>query len=104
MRAIPAAELHGSEIPYVFGTLSRAGSRANAPKYDATDAAVSSQMQQYWTNFAKTGNPNGGSLPQWPKFDPTARAYMDLPANASVAREGLRRAACDLFIENLNRK
>ena len=96
--------LNGSEIPYVFGTLSVAGRAANAPKYDSKDSAVSDQMQQYWTNFAKNGNPNGGSLPQWPKFDPAARAYMELTAEGPVAREGLRRAACDLFLENVSRK
>ena len=95
---------HGSEIPYVFGTLSAAGRAANAPKYDSKDSAVSDQMQQYWTNFAKTGNPNEGSLPQWPKFDPAARAYMELTAEGPIAREGLRRAACDLFLENVSRK
>ena len=95
---------HGSEIPYVFGTLVAAGKAPNAPKYDGTDNKVSDYMQQYWTNFAKTGDPNGGSLPKWPKFDPAARAYMDLTAQGPVAREGLRRAACDLFIENVTRK
>jgi para-nitrobenzyl esterase len=95
---------HGSEIPYVFGTLSVAGRPDNAPKYDTVDAGVSDQMEQYWTNFAKTGDPNGGSLSKWPKFDPSARAYLDLTGNGPVAREGLRREACDLFIENITRK
>lgn len=95
---------HGSEIPYVFGNLSVAGRPENAPKYDAVDSHVSDQMQQYWTNFAKNGDPNGGSLPKWPKFDAAARAYIDLTANGPVAREGLRREACDLFIENITRK
>ena len=91
---------HGSELPYVFGTLSIAAQSPRAPRFDATDETVSSQMQQYWTNFARTGNPNGGSLPRWPKFDPAARAYIDLTANGPVAREGLRREACGLFMEN----
>jgi len=95
---------HGSEIPFVFGTLAAAGKAPNAPKYDSTDKQVSDVMQSYWTNFAKTGDPNGGSLPKWPKFDPAARAYMDLTAQGPVAREGLRRAACDLFMENVTRK
>jgi para-nitrobenzyl esterase len=78
--------------------------KGSAPKYDATDAAVSTQIQQYWTNFAKTGDPNGGSLPKWPKFDPAARPYMDLTAQGPAVSEGLRREACDLFIENIKRK
>jgi para-nitrobenzyl esterase len=95
---------HGSELPYVFGTLSIAARAANAPKYDSVDEMVSDQMQRYWMNFAKSGSPNGGSLPQWPKFDPTARAYIDLTASGPVPREGLRREACDLFIENIKRE
>jgi len=95
---------HGSELPYVFGTLSIAGRAANAPRYDNVDETVSNQMQQYWTNFAKRGNPNDGLLPPWPKFDPSARAYMDLTANGPVPREGLRREACELWVENIGRK
>lgn len=26
----------------------------------------------YWTNFAKTGNPNGKELPQWQPFNEAA--------------------------------
>jgi carboxylesterase type B len=48
---------HGSELAYVFGTLAIAGRSANAPKYVSADETVSDQMQQYWTNFAKNGQP-----------------------------------------------
>ena len=87
----------------MFGTLNAAGRAPNAPKYDATDIAVSNAMQGYWTNFARTGDPNGSGLPKWPKFDAAARAYIDLTAQGPVAREGLQREACDVFIENLSR-
>jgi para-nitrobenzyl esterase len=41
---------------------------------------------------------------KWPKFDATARAYMDFTDAGPVAKEGLRRQACDVFIENQKRQ
>jgi para-nitrobenzyl esterase len=95
-----AGAAHGTEVPYVFGTLGRG---ANSPKYDATDRQVSDAIETYWTNFAQTGDPNGGGLPRWPKFDPAVRAYIEFTDAGPVAREGLRRQVCDLFTENLKR-
>lgn len=85
---------HGSEVPYVFGTLT-------GPRYNETDREVSAAIQEYWTNFAKTGDPNGSKLPRWPRFDPEARAYLDFTDAGPVAKNGLRRQACDLYTEKL---
>lgn len=106
-RAAPGREsvgaTHASELEYVFDTF---GSRTPTPSanYDATDHTISDAMQQYWTNFAKTGKPSGEKLPQWPKFDPVSRAYMEFTDAGPVTREGLRRPFCDLFIENVRRR
>jgi para-nitrobenzyl esterase len=40
------------------------------------DRAISDAMVGYWTNFAKTGDPNGGNLPNWPKFTPASETVM----------------------------
>ena len=92
---------HASEIPFIFGTLSV---WQNMRKYDDSDQQYAPQMQEYWTNFARTGDPNGGKLVKWPKFDATARAYMDFTDAGPVAKEGLRRQACDVFMENQKRQ
>jgi para-nitrobenzyl esterase len=75
-RPSPASEFHpaGSgafhpdEIEYVFGTLdSRPGAH-----WQPADYQLSSLMQAYWTNFARTGNPNGSGasdVPNWPQYD-----------------------------------
>ena len=92
---------HASEIPFIFGTLSV---WQNMRKYNDSDQQYAPQMQEYWTNFAKTGDPNGGKLVKWPKFDATARAYLDFTDAGPVAKEGLRRQACDVFMENQKRQ
>ena len=92
---------HASEIPFIFGTLSV---WQNMRKYNDSDQQYAPQMQEYWTNFAKTGDPNGGKLVKWPRFDATARAYMDFTDPGPVAKEGLRRQVCDLFMENQKRQ
>jgi para-nitrobenzyl esterase len=95
---------HASEVSYVFGYLER-GIGGVGPRVPATpaDRQISEVMQQYWTNFAKTGDPNGGDLPKWPKFDVRTRAYIQFTDADPVAKEGLRRPFCDLFIQNLSR-
>jgi para-nitrobenzyl esterase len=102
-RAAPGREalgaVHGAEVPYVFGALDGPG-RA----YGLSDRGTSATMQEYWTNFAKTGNPNGAATrPLWPGFDQTARAYMEFTDRGPVAGEGLRRPFCDLYVENVKR-
>lgn len=37
------------------------------------DAALSQTLVAYWTNFVKTGNPNGDGLPTWPPFASSAQ-------------------------------
>jgi para-nitrobenzyl esterase len=91
-----AGATHAAELPYVFGTL--------RGSYNDIDRKVSSEMQTYWTNFAKSGNPNGSGLPAWPRFDSKTRAYIEFTADGPFARQGLRREACDLFTENLKRQ
>jgi para-nitrobenzyl esterase len=55
-----AGAFHSSELWYMFGTLGRSW----RPKTEA-DYAVSRRMLEYWCNFIKKGDPNGGALPAW---------------------------------------
>ncbi|WP_228939381.1 carboxylesterase/lipase family protein [Paraburkholderia saeva] len=66
--------IHVSEVPYVFQNFVANGH--GAP--DATDVSVADAMSSYWTNFAKTGNPNGNGLPNWPAYTGAGGQVMGL--------------------------
>ena len=55
---------HSSDLWYWFGTLDHCWR-----PFTATDKVLSAQMVTYLTNFAKTGNPNGGGMPTWAPLD-----------------------------------
>lgn len=95
---------HGSEVPYIFGTLDKESIFLAGARLNEVDARFSDVMQRYWTNFAKTGDPNGAGLPVWPRFDPVRRSYTQFTDAGPVAKEGLRREYCDLFIDNVKRQ
>jgi para-nitrobenzyl esterase len=96
---------HASELGYVFGIVDQVVPAFDGPQVRANevDVKVSELMQQYWTNFARTGDPNGGQLPAWPKFDASTRSYIQFTDAGAVVKEGLRRLYCDLFMENVKR-
>ena len=64
---------HGQEVIYAFGTLG-----TDKPDATAADRAVSEAMVTYWTNFAKTGDPNGTGVPRWPAYSAAEPEVMYL--------------------------
>ncbi len=64
----PIGAPHASEIEYCMGNLAL----VTQHEWTADDYKVSQTMEDYFANFIKTGNPNGGNLPNWPAVAKTA--------------------------------
>ncbi len=76
---------HSDDIEYVFGTLDTRPGAVWRPE----DRQLSNAVMTYWTNFARSGDPNGGSLPQWPRFDQTDKV-LDLGNPIEVVPDATR--------------
>jgi para-nitrobenzyl esterase len=76
---------HAIELPFVFDALDRTNGEVleflfnrEAPQELATT------VHGAWANFVKTGSPQHANLPEWPTYDSTRRATMELDVESRV--------------------
>jgi para-nitrobenzyl esterase len=81
---------HAAEIPYLFGT------GRDVLSWPAEDLALSDHMADYWVQFARSGDPNGGDRANWPKTTPQHDAYMDF-GDTVEARSELESELCSVL-------
>ncbi|XP_006894492.1 PREDICTED: bile salt-activated lipase-like [Elephantulus edwardii] len=77
---------HADDLPYVFGK-----PLANPLGYQSEDKTVSKAMIAYWTNFARTGDPNMGHLAVPTHWDPyTLENDNYLEINNKIDRNSMK--------------
>ena len=82
---------HAAEIPLVFD------SSEPALGLSDDDQALTDMMVSAWANFAKTGSPNGNTLPNWPEYN--GQNWMHFSGNTgrdiAAAETHIRKAKLD---------
>ncbi len=90
-KQLPGA-FHASEIPFVFDTVADKYGDKLAPP----DEAIAKQMNDYWVNFAKTGDPNGTGLPHWPAYKSATDELMNFTEDGPVGEADPWKTRLDL--------
>ena len=86
---------HSLELPYLFGAFQTR--EWNWLKFTAADYQLGAKMQTYWTQFAKTGNPNASGLPNWPQWSYPKEGYLDFGQTGDVVTsDGFSPRFCNL--------
>ena len=86
-----AGAYHSGDLAFVFNNVGKIGVDWQKPDYD-----LASAISRYWTNFAKSGDPNGSQLTNWPTYDTTSQNTLvfDTPI---VTVQGVRKEKLDLI-------
>jgi para-nitrobenzyl esterase len=88
--ATVAAAPHASDRQYVFRTL-----KASPWPTGQMDEKAAALMSAYWVSFAKTGDPNGGGRPAWPKYVPSEDQLINFKNSGAVAEKTPNSPALD---------
>ncbi len=76
---------HTADVPFIFGTPQFIFGGPYTPS--PAEVTFAGQMMGYWSRLAKTGDPNGSGAVQWPRYDASTDAMLqldDTPANLMV--------------------
>ena len=101
-----AGPFHSSDLWFQFETLAKCWRPFTGKHYD-----LARQICNYWTNFAKNGNPNGmdhdgKTMPEWKPYSsesPRAMEFLDTPAMQANDPDGMTKWLVKLNMElNLN--
>ncbi len=86
---------HTLELQYLFPRFH--GSMGSPQPLSADQEYLSDVMVLYWTNFARSGNPNGADLPEWPRWTSDAPQTQLLDLVVTTAKDSGIDRKCEFW-------
>ncbi|GAB3641193.1 carboxylesterase/lipase family protein [Spirosoma arcticum] len=75
---------HTGEVAYAYDNLQFIDHRLRP--LESVDTELARNMSSYWINFAKSGDPNGQQLPQWPAYSGKDKQVMVFDTRIAAKR------------------
>uniref|UniRef100_A0A670ILZ7 Carboxylic ester hydrolase n=1 Tax=Podarcis muralis TaxID=64176 RepID=A0A670ILZ7_PODMU len=75
---------HADEVGFVFGGPFLTGDIRLHGDATEEEKVLSRTMMKYWANFARSGNPNGEGLVEWPAYN-TQEQYLEINLKQKVS-------------------
>jgi para-nitrobenzyl esterase len=98
--SFPYGAAHTTEIQYIFPVANPTGLGLNlaTTPLDSEQEKLSDRMVGYWTEFAKSSNPNGRGQPFWPRFHRDRQVMLSLVEPSPTAETNFATAhQCDFW-------
>jgi para-nitrobenzyl esterase len=82
--SFPYKAYHAAEVQYLFDV----PDQRDAPDLNADQQSLARAMVGYWTQFARVGDPNNASAPQWPAYTAANDLFMSLKPPTPAVEAG----------------
>ena len=92
-RGEAAGAPHGAEINLIFANEGRVSMFGEGP----ADAAMADLMHDYWIAFARTGDPNGGGRPYWPRYSEASDKLLRFGDDGAAVVKDFDKARLDFL-------
>jgi len=83
--SFPTGAYHASELTYLFDL---SGTPVPPPPFTGPQQQLSAAMAGYWTQFARSGDPNSAGAPAWPQYGATSDMFQSLQPPTPVTAAG----------------
>ncbi len=93
--SFPYGAAHTLELQYIFPNYHGASGVVNPLSME--QMRLSHAMVKYWTNFAKSGRPDGNGLKIWPKWTQSEQRTQFLDINITTETEFAKGRKCDFW-------